>query len=95
MIRNFLKTEKQHQQNSHGGDGPVELFEIWQKADFKSNVDFIDRVVVPPGSNIGFHRHGNNEEMYVVLKGTGLMKMENEECCLLSVNCNQCPIARA
>ena len=57
----------------------MELFEIWQKSNFRSNIDFIDRVVVPPGSNIGFHQHGNNEEMYVVLDGSGLMKIENEE----------------
>ena len=79
MIKNFLKTEKQQQESSHGGSGPVELFEIWEKANFQSNIDFIDRVVVPPGSNIGFHKHGNNEEMYVVLEGAGLMKIENEE----------------
>ena len=79
MIKNFLSTKKQHQQSSHGGSGAVALYEIWDKADFQSDIDFIDRVVVPPGSNIGFHQHGNNEEMYVILQGTGLMKLEDEE----------------
>ncbi len=79
MIKNFLKSEKQLQESSHGGTGPVELFEIWGKSNFQSNIDFIDRVVVPPGSNIGFHKHGNNEEMYIVLEGTGRMKIEDQE----------------
>ena len=79
MIKNFLKAEKQNQENSPGGTGPVELFEIWEKTYFRSDIDFIERVVVPPGSNIGFHRHGDNEEMYAVLAGTGLMKIEDEE----------------
>jgi mannose-6-phosphate isomerase-like protein (cupin superfamily) len=79
MIKNYLTTAKQLQKASHGGAGPVELYEIWGKADFESNVDFIDRVVVPPGSTIGFHKHGKNEEMYIFLKGTGLMKIEGEE----------------
>ena len=79
MIRNYLTTSKQSQDNSHGGSGPVDLYEIWEKSDFRSNVDFVDRVVIPPGSAIGFHKHDNNEEMYIVLKGRGLMKIENEE----------------
>lgn len=79
MIKNYLKTRLQRQPSSHGGSGPVALYEIWEKADFKSNIDFVDRVIVPPGSDIGFHQHGNNEEMYVLLEGNGLMKMENEE----------------
>lgn len=79
MIKNSLKANKQQQESSHSGAGSVELFEIWEKADFQSNIDFIDRIIVPPGSSIGFHQHGNNEEMYVVLEGTGRMKIENEE----------------
>lgn len=54
------------------------MYEIWGKSDFKSNVDFMDRVVVPPGSTIGYHKHGNNEEMYVVLGGQGTMTLDNE-----------------
>ena len=79
MIKNFLTTEKQRQETSHGGTGAVDLYEIWGNSDFRSNVDFIDRLVVPPGSTVGFHKHGKNEEMYIVLEGTGLMKIENEE----------------
>jgi mannose-6-phosphate isomerase-like protein (cupin superfamily) len=79
MIKNFLTTYKQTQENSHDGKGVVNLYEIWCNSDFKSKVDFIDRVVVPPGSTIGFHKHGENEEMYVVLEGQGLMKIENDE----------------
>ena len=79
MIKNYLTTEKQRQENSHGGTGEVNLFEIWGNSDFKSGIDFIDRVVVPPGSTIGFHKHGENEEMYIVLEGKALMKIEEND----------------
>jgi mannose-6-phosphate isomerase-like protein (cupin superfamily) len=79
MIKNFLTADKQLQQNSHEGTGTVQLYEIWRGLDFKSNIDFFDRVVVPPGSTIGFHKHGENEEMYIVLEGNGLMKIEDDE----------------
>jgi mannose-6-phosphate isomerase-like protein (cupin superfamily) len=79
MIKNFLTADKQLQEGSHEGIGVVQLFEIWGSSDFKSDIDFFDRVVVPPGSTIGFHQHGENEEMYIVLEGNGLMKIENDE----------------
>ena len=79
MIKNYLTTKKQRQKSSHGGTGAVDLYEIWENSDFKSDVDFFDRVVVPPGSTVGFHKHGKNEEMYIVLEGSGLMKIENKE----------------
>ena len=79
MIKNYLSSKKQLQDKSHGGTGKVDLYEIWSKSDFKSDVDFCDRVVIPPGSTIGYHQHGNNEEMYVVLDGEGLMTRDGEE----------------
>ena len=78
MIKNFLDTQKRIQEGSHGGRGPVGLYEIWGKSDFESNVDFIDRVVVPPNSTIGYHKHGSNEEMYIVLAGEGTMTIHGE-----------------
>ncbi len=77
MIKNFLSTPKQIQEGSHSGRGVVDLYEIWGNSDFESNVDFMDRVVVPPNSTIGYHQHGNNEEMYIVLDGQGTMTMGN------------------
>ena len=79
MIKNYLTADKQLQDNSHEGTGAVELYEIWKNSDFKSGIDFFDRVVVPPGSTIGFHKHGENEEMYIVLEGVGLMQIEDGE----------------
>ena len=78
MIKNFLNTQKQTQNGSHGGVGTVDLYEIWEKSDFESDVDFIDRVVIPPNSTVGYHKHGNNEEMYIVLAGEGTMTIQGE-----------------
>ena len=78
MIKNFLETQKRVQDGSHGGSGPVDLYEIWGKSDFKSDLDFIDRVVIPPHSTVGYHKHGSNEEMYIVLNGEGTMTIQGE-----------------
>ena len=78
MIRNYLHAAKQVQDGSHGGQGNVDLYEIWGRSDFQSEVDFVDRVVVPPGSTIGYHQHGNDEELYIVLSGQGTMTIDDE-----------------
>ncbi len=78
MIKNFLEIKKE-QIVSHEGLGKVDLYEIWNKPDFLNKLDFFDRVVIPPGSSIGYHKHGNNEELYIILKGTGTMTIEQKE----------------
>ena len=78
MIKNYLETTKQAMDSSHDGSGPVDLYEIWEKSDFLSNIDFVDRVVIPPRSTVGTHRHGDNEEMYIVLSGTADMTIEGK-----------------
>ncbi len=77
-VRNFLNSEAISSNNSHGGEGPYDLFEIWKKSDFKSNIDFFDRVVIPPKSSIGVHKHANNEEMYIVLDGQATMNIDGK-----------------
>ncbi len=79
MIRNFLETDKQIQENAHDGIGAVELYEVWSKSDFLSDCDFIDRQVIPPNSTVGYHKHGNNEEMYIILEGNGTMVIDGQE----------------
>ncbi len=54
-IKNYLIEKGEVQEGSHCGQGPMTLYEIWEKSDFKSKVDFIDRMVVPPQSSIGLH----------------------------------------
>ncbi len=79
MIRNFLEAKKQIKDSSHNGEGAVELYEIWGKSDFISHCDFIDRQVIPPNATVGYHKHENNEEMYIILEGSGTMTIDNKK----------------
>jgi len=79
VIKNFIDTKAQSREGSHEGIGPYDLHEIWSASDFKSNIDFIDRVVIPPNSTVGYHKHGNNEEMYIVLEGSGEMTLNGKK----------------
>ena len=69
--------------NCHGGQGFVwsgrlldqKLF--GQTNNFK--VDFVDFVIVPPGSSIGVHQHKQNQEEYFIIKGEGQMTLNGNE----------------
>lgn len=66
-------------QVDHGGVGMVFANRAGRKAD-GLNCHFIDCVVVPPGSSIGLHTHSHdNEELYVILKGRGIMTIEDDD----------------
>ena len=79
MIKNFLTCEKEVSKNSHGGEGAVDLYKVWDRDDFVGNWDFACRVVMPSKSSMGVHKHGQNEEMYIILEGEGTMTINSEK----------------
>lgn len=75
-ISHWPSQRVQAQAHCHGGQGRVAVFRPFERGSAPAalgQVDFIDLVVVPPGSSIGTHRHGHNQEWYVILAGHGRM----------------------
>lgn len=79
MIRNFYTCDKEIDENSHDGEGSIDIYRAFRRKDFNGAWDFAIRVVMPPGSAMGEHTHGDDEEMYIILKGEGTMTIEGEE----------------
>ena len=79
MIRNFITCEKITDKNSHGGEGVIEIQKMFKREDFSGVWDFALRVIMPPNSSMGLHQHGDDEEMYIILSGVGLMTIEGKE----------------
>ncbi|MFI5617765.1 cupin domain-containing protein [Streptomyces sp. NPDC051567] len=78
-VRNVFRDELRRVEQCHGGVGHVHVFRPFERAADGRQVDFIDLAVVPPGSAIGLHRHGDDEEWYVLLEGTATMLLDGEE----------------
>jgi quercetin dioxygenase-like cupin family protein len=64
---------------AHGGDGLVNVVRPFVEGDFETELMFIDYVEMPPGSSIGKHRHGDDEEVYFILESSGLMSIDGRE----------------
>ncbi|MBN2625038.1 MAG: cupin domain-containing protein [Spirochaetales bacterium] len=77
-IKNFY-SEKHNQKSIHGGTGLLQDLVLFDKKDFETNLSFISHTVLPPGTSIGYHsHHSEREEVYVILKGTGLYTQAGE-----------------
>jgi oxalate decarboxylase/phosphoglucose isomerase-like protein (cupin superfamily) len=63
---------------AHGGEGRIGLHRLFAAADFRGPWNFVDYAVLPPGASIGTHRHGRNEELYLVLEGEGTIHLDGK-----------------
>lgn len=69
-----------HRSEEHGGRGPIVFRRLLAGDDFATKIDFVDITTIPPGSTIGRHQHVDNEELYYIIAGTPLMRVDDEEC---------------
>jgi len=60
-----------------GGNGTVRIEHYWDKDDLKSRTRLCARLVIEPGSSIGFHEHVDEEEVFVILRGQGTVQDGN------------------
>ena len=63
---------------AHGGEGEIDFHRVFDAAVFESPCNFVDYAEIPPGASIGLHRHGDDEEIYLVLDGEGVMTLDGE-----------------
>jgi len=67
------------QVRAHDGRGTIGFHRVFESEDFRGPWSFVDYAVLPPGASIGLHRHGLDEELYLVLEGTGTMQRDGHE----------------
>jgi mannose-6-phosphate isomerase-like protein (cupin superfamily) len=46
---------------------------LWKKDELKGRTRLCARLILDPGSSIGFHEHVDEEEVYIITRGTGLL----------------------
>jgi oxalate decarboxylase/phosphoglucose isomerase-like protein (cupin superfamily) len=70
IIRNYHDAEAKLEP-SHGGGGLIKNVRLFDAGDFNTNLRFIIYSELKPGTSIGEHMHGKDEEVYVILEGRG------------------------
>lgn len=64
---------------AHEGEGMIHFNRVFRAESFQGPWNFVDYAVLPPGTSIGVHTHEDNEELYLVLDGSGIMHLDGEE----------------
>ncbi len=78
MVRNYLTTPLEDVDKIHDGIGTAQHVSLFTREDFKTNIRFLNYTVLPAGVTIGLHPHGEDEELYMVLEGDGVMTVNGE-----------------
>ncbi len=78
IVRNFYDMEFGQPSASHNGKGLTRGKRLYSRDDFDTPIMFMGYVEIPPGASIGYHGHREDEEVYIVLDGTGLMTVNGE-----------------
>ena len=71
LDRSILEATK-----AHDGLGEIRFRRLWDQDRFATPWGFVDHAVVDPGTSVGYHRHDTNQECYLILDGTGVMKVD-------------------
>ena len=57
--------------NVSNGKGGMFFRRMWDTDTFKTDWEYVDHCVLPPGTSIGLHQHNMIEEVYYIVSGRG------------------------
>ena len=78
MITRSTETVAENRTGMRGGNGTVKLEPWFKPEDFGAKVRLCTRMTLAPGASIGNHTHATEDEIYLVLSGTGRILEKGE-----------------
>jgi mannose-6-phosphate isomerase-like protein (cupin superfamily) len=73
MIKKKNQQEIEIRENMRGGTGKVFIRHCFKPEEIKARTRLCAELRLPPGASIGIHDHVEEDEIYLVQKGTGIM----------------------
>lgn len=73
MIKRANEMVKEIKVQMRGGKGSVEITHIFKQDELKGKARLCARITINPGCSIGLHEHANEEEIFYIIKGKGLV----------------------
>jgi len=78
LVKNALTLPMKAATHSAGKE-PVRFAEAYGEQDFVGKWGCVEYVAVPAGSSIPVHRHDQDEEIYFIFEGEGILTVDGEE----------------
>jgi mannose-6-phosphate isomerase-like protein (cupin superfamily) len=73
MIRKLKDMPVEDRPNLRGGLGTIQFRHAFRPNEFTAKSRLCATLLIPPGATVGKHEHVNEDELYYVLAGTGLL----------------------
>ena len=73
MIKKKSAQEIEKRENMRGGTGEITVRHYLKPSEIKARTRLCAELILPPGASIGLHDHVDEDEIYIIQKGQGLM----------------------
>ena len=79
MIKKKSAQTIERRENMRGGTGTVTVRHYLKPEEIKARTRLCAELILPPGASIGLHDHVDEDEIYLIQKGQGLMTDHGRE----------------
>lgn len=79
MIKKKNQQEIETRKNMRGGDGDVTIRHYFKPEEIKARTRLCAELTLPPETGIGPHDHVNEDEVYIIQEGQGMMTEDGRE----------------
>jgi mannose-6-phosphate isomerase-like protein (cupin superfamily) len=73
MIRRAAEMRQEVREAMRGGPGAVTIRHYFGKEEFTAKARLCAKLILPPGAGIGLHEHAAEDEVYIVVRGRGML----------------------
>ena len=79
MLKKRGDREVEIRKNMRGADGEVKIEHYFKKDEITAPCRLCANLVIEPGSGIGIHEHVDEDEVYIIQKGKGLLNDDGKD----------------
>jgi mannose-6-phosphate isomerase-like protein (cupin superfamily) len=73
MIRRACDGRTEIREKMRGGAGAVTIRHYVEKDAFTADTRLCAHLTLPPGTGIGMHQHEKEDEVFIIVRGTGIL----------------------
>ena len=73
MIKRRTEQATEVRKNMRGGQGEVTIRHYFKKDEINAACRLCAELVLTPGAGIGLHEHNNEDEVYIIKQGKGIL----------------------
>ena len=79
MIKKLAQQKQEIRENMKGGTGKVTIRHCLDKEDIKAKCRLCAQLIIPPCAGIGLHEHAQEDEIFIVQQGKGIIIDDGKE----------------